>query len=268
MENLMINLMEKHHDEMFENWVEELARAIQQEEKLTPNYAAPITKELFDITFNSLINMDMENRADLRQFYLKILLYNGSPNFITQSIQAFRRVVLKTLIQEDLTKEQVLLVYNRIDRWFDPVITHVVNDCTHTWESTFSQQQEALKEMTAPFIQLFDGLAVMPLVGNISEDRAEIIMNNLLQGINEYKTKTVFLDITGVPIVDTFIAQSIIKAIQAAKLLGAECIIVGTRPETAQTIVHLGIDLSEINKFSSLGKGLIYAIKKLNLSFD
>ncbi|HZG73218.1 MAG TPA: STAS domain-containing protein [Chondromyces sp.] len=263
MEKMITELLENNYDAIKTYWKDELRDAI-QEEIMFETFEKSMVDELFKIIFESLKKVDTKTSSELGVFYSRLVNHNASLNLITLGLQSFRRIALKVLIQEDLTREKILHIYNQIDQWFDPIIAQVVNDCSKTWESTFTQQKNALKELSAPVIQIFDHIAVLPLIGNIDEDRVKIIKENLLFGIAKHQVAIVFLDISGVPVVDTFVAQGLIDTARAAKLLGAECIIVGTRPEIAQTIVGLGIDLSEIRTFNSLHTGLLHTLNKLN----
>ncbi|WP_026696067.1 STAS domain-containing protein [Peribacillus kribbensis] len=268
MEKTIIDILQRNRENLYAAWQQELGEAQEKESLVleSSDKKYPVARELFTIIFESLKKMDTEAEADLRQIYSKILQFNESINLLTKGFQSFRRIALKILLEEELTKDQILQIYNQIDRWFDPVISQVVSHCSEEWESTFMQQEETLRELSAPVIQLFENITVMPLIGTISERRAITIMENLLNGIQRQQAAIVFLDIRGVPVVDTFVAQSIIHSSRAANLLGAECIIVGIRPEIAQTIINLGIDLSEIRTYSSLNQGLLYAVRRLNIS--
>ncbi|WP_316568812.1 STAS domain-containing protein [Neobacillus sp. YIM B06451] len=261
MRTRIIEILNEHRERLLADWKIELHHALPK-----PEYTEGIlATELFDIIFESIKKVDTDSSSDLSAFYSKLMDFNGSLNFLTYGFQGFRRIALKTLLQEDLTKEEVLQVYYEIDRWFDPIISQVVNDCSNDWENALSQQQQTIQELSAPAIQLFDHIIVMPLVGNINERRATTIMESLLRGIEKHKAEIVFLDVSGVPTIDTFVAQSLMNSTTAARLLGTECMIVGMRPEIAQTIIGLGINLSEIKTFGSLNSGLMYAMKELNL---
>jgi rsbT co-antagonist protein RsbR len=122
-------------------------------------------------------------------------------------------------------------------------------------------QKVALQELSAPLIPVFDKITVMPLVGTIDTDRAKKIMENLLQGVVKHRSEVVLIDITGVPVVDTMVAHHIIQAAEAVRLVGAKCLLVGIRPEIAQTIVNLGINLNEIITKNSLKKGVEFALE-------
>jgi rsbT co-antagonist protein RsbR len=123
------------------------------------------------------------------------------------------------------------------------------------------KQNMALLELSTPVIPLMENILVLPVIGTIDSTRAGQIMENLLNSIVKYQGETVLIDISGVPIVDTQVAHHLIKTVQAARLLGARCILVGIRPEFAQTIVKLGIDFHDIVTKNSLQAGLELALE-------
>ena len=137
---------------------------------------------------------------------------------------------------------------------------------TATRESTIRAQTAALQELSAPIIPIYGGVLVLPLIGAIDTQRATAIMETLLEGVAERNARVVLLDITGVPVVDTSVAHHLIQAARAVRLLGAEIVLVGIRPEIAQTIVQLGVDLSGISTMADLQGGVAYALQQLNLT--
>ena len=146
------------------------------------------------------------------------------------------------------------------DNWTSPMNTEIINTYTATWERTVSLQKIALQELSAPLIPVLEGITVMPLVGTIDTDRAKQIMENLLTGVVKHRSEVVLIDITGVPLVDTMVAHHIIQAAEAVRLVGATCILCGIRPEIAQTIVNLGINLNEIITKNTLKRGFEAAL--------
>ena len=132
------------------------------------------------------------------------------------------------------------------------------------WERTVSLQKIALQELSASLIPVFDKISVMPLVGTIDTERAKLIMENLLEGVVKQRAEVVLLDITGVPVVDTMVAHHIIQAADAVRLVGAKCMLVGIRPEIAQTIVTLGINLNDFTTTSTLQRGMQEALGLTN----
>ena len=124
-----------------------------------------------------------------------------------------------------------------------------------------AKQQQALMELSTPVIPLLEHILIVPLIGNIDTARANQIMENILYGITERDAEIVIMDITGVHIVDSTVAHHLIKAYQAAKLLGAKCLLVGMRPEVAQTIVQLDISFDYVDTKSTLAQGIEYALQ-------
>lgn len=124
-------------------------------------------------------------------------------------------------------------------------------------------QQAMLHELSTPLIPLDDGVVIMPLIGTVDSIRAQHVMEMLLEGVAAHNAEIAILDVTGLPVVDTQVAQALIKTAQAVKLLGAEVVLTGIRPELAQTLVGLGVDLSAIVTRSSLQDGVTYALKQL-----
>ena len=115
-------------------------------------------------------------------------------------------------------------------------------------EGVILRQQEELLELSTPVVQLWAGILALPLIGTLDSARTQIVMENLLQAIVTLGAEIAIIDITGVPTVDTLVAQHLLKTISAARLMGADCIISGIRPQIAQTMVHLGLDLNVISK--------------------
>jgi rsbT co-antagonist protein RsbR len=135
-------------------------------------------------------------------------------------------------------------------------------------ESIITRQQEELLELSTPVIKLWDGILAVPLIGTLDSTRTQMVMESLLQRIVETESTLAIIDITGVPTVDTLVAQHLIKTVTAIRLLGAECIISGIRPQIAQTVVHLGIDLQSVSSKSSLSGALALAFKLSGLSVE
>jgi rsbT co-antagonist protein RsbR len=132
-----------------------------------------------------------------------------------------------------------------------------------TREAIIRRQQKEILEMSTPVIKMWDGVVAVPLIGTLDSARTQIVMESLLQKIVETNAKVAILDITGVPTVDTQTAQHLIKTVSATKLMGAECIISGIRPQIAQTIVHLGIDIYDVVTKATMADALNHALSKI-----
>jgi rsbT co-antagonist protein RsbR len=130
-------------------------------------------------------------------------------------------------------------------------------------EEVISRQQREITELSTPVVKLWDGILALPVIGTLDSERTQVVMENLLQHIVEEEAEIAIIDITGVPTVDTLTAQHLLKTVAAARLMGADCIISGIRPQIAQTIVHLGVDLNVISK-ASLADAFAVALRRTN----
>ena len=130
-------------------------------------------------------------------------------------------------------------------------------------EQTISRQQEEMLELSTPVVKLWDGVLALPLIGTLDSARTQVVMESLLTAIVETNSQVAIIDITGVPTVDTLVAQHLIKTITAARLMGADCYLSGIRPAIAQTIVHLGIDLIDVQTKAKLSDAFAVALQRL-----
>ena len=129
-------------------------------------------------------------------------------------------------------------------------------------EEVILRQQQDMLELSTPVVELWDGVLALPLIGTLDSARTQVVMESLLQRIVETGAELAIIDITGVPTVDTLTAQHLIKTVTAARLMGAECIISGIRPQIAQTIVHLGVELSNVVTKATLADAFAIALQK------
>lgn len=132
-------------------------------------------------------------------------------------------------------------------------------------EEIISRQAQEILEVSTPVIQIWDGIVTVPLIGTLDSRRTQQLMEQLLQKIVETGSQVALIDVTGVPTIDTKTAQYLIETISAVRLLGAEVVLTGIRPEIARTLVQLGTDLSNVNTRSSFSAGLLFALNLLKL---
>ena len=133
-------------------------------------------------------------------------------------------------------------------------------------EDTIVRQQREMLELSTPVVSLWEGILAVPLIGTLDSERTQMVMENLLQRIVDTGASIAIVDITGVPTVDTLVAQHLLKTVAAARLMGAECIISGIRPQIAQTIVHLGVDLGNVATKATLADALVLALGRVGAS--
>lgn len=129
-----------------------------------------------------------------------------------------------------------------------------------------SRQQEEMLELSTPVVRLWDGVLALPLIGTLDSARTQVVMQNLLEAIVNTGAEIAIIDITGVPTVDTLVAQHLLKTVAAARLMGADCIISGIRPQIAQTIIHLGVDLANVTTKATLADAFAIALRRSGMS--
>jgi rsbT co-antagonist protein RsbR len=181
----------------------------------------------------------------------------------SQFVLALKRPVFK-LVQQEAganAQQQMALVWV-ITLLVDKMAQWTVTTYQQTREEIIKRQQQDLLELSTPVIKLFEGVLAVPMIGTLDSSRTQVVMETLLQRIVDTGSRLAIIDITGVPTVDTLVAQHLLKTVAAIRLMGAECIISGIRPQIAQTIVHLGIDLQGIASKSSLADALALAMEQ------
>src|SRR5579863_8566937 len=139
---------------------------------------------------------------------------------------------------------------------------HTFNTYQRAREEVINRQQQDLMELSTPVVKLWEGVLALPMIGTLDSARTQTVMETLLQRIVETGSSIAIIDITGVPTVDTLVAQHLLKTVTAIRLMGADCIISGIRPQIAQTIVHLGITLEGVITRATLADALALALKR------
>jgi rsbT co-antagonist protein RsbR len=170
----------------------------------------------------------------------------------------FQRVQARVGASPDQLMSAIWLVSTVVDR----MAQYTVSIFQKTREEVIGRQQQELLELSTPVIKLWDGVLAVPMIGTLDSSRTQLVMEALLQRIVDTGSELAIIDITGVPTVDTLVAQHLLKTVTAIRLMGADCIISGVRPQIAQTIVHLGIDLAGITTKASLADALALALKR------
>jgi rsbT co-antagonist protein RsbR len=149
-----------------------------------------------------------------------------------------------------------------VSELIDRLGLHTVKAFQRTREEVINRQQMELLELSTPVVKLWEGILALPVIGTLDSARTQAVMESLLQKIVETESQVAIIDITGVPTVDTLVAQHLLKTVTALRLMGADCIVSGVRPQIAQTIVHLGVDLQGVVTKASLADALALALKR------
>ena len=264
MNQLVYNFIKQNQDYILTEWMNIM------KENTDERLIKVVSDKMFTQTSSDFIDMiiahveskDREFTLKLSDFAEKVVQLGWPLTFVNEGIQKFLMIVMNGMADKGIVSpDNQMEMVNYLYKWSTPISNEIVNIYSQTWERTVSLQRMALQELSAPLIPVLEGITVMPLVGTIDTERAKQIMENLLTGVVKHRSEVVLIDITGVPVVDTMVAHHIIQAGEAVRLVGAKCILCGIRPEIAQTIVNLGINLNDVITKNTLKKGIEVALE-------
>jgi rsbT co-antagonist protein RsbR len=187
-----------------------------------------------------------------------------APTEVAHGVLALREALFGVLQSEHDDESIGLAVATAIaGRVVDSLALRTFDQYVEGREAVISRQGLQLLELSTPVVQVWEGVVAVPLVGTLDSSRAQVVMETLLDAIVDHRAQIAILDITGVPTVDTLVAQHLLKTVTATRLMGADCVISGIGPQTAQTIVQLGIDLTDITTRATLADALATALSRL-----
>ncbi|ESU31538.1 RsbT co-antagonist protein rsbRA [Bacillus sp. 17376] len=267
MNKIISNYIQAHKQEILDQWIDRTKEEADERviRLVSDRVFQSTSKEFVDLIISNFKGTSEEYNERLTDFAEKVVRLGWPLTFVTKGLHTFNLIVFEGMQKEGVvTQENQMEIVYEFDRWATPMNNEIVSVYSSTWERTVSLQRIALQELSAPLIPVFEGITVMPLVGTIDTERAKQIMENLLKGAVKHRSEVVLIDITGVPVVDTMVAHHIIQAADAVRLIGAKCMLVGIRPEIAQTIVNQGIDLNQFTTKNTLKKGIEAALELTN----
>ncbi|WP_075619256.1 RsbT co-antagonist protein RsbRA [Paenisporosarcina indica] len=267
MNKIIATLVQDNLDEILVNWKELMKEDSEERffQIMSQSVIDNTSREFAELMVSNLLEGENKYENRLNIFTSKVVRFGWSISFVMKAINHFANIVYELLETEKIIVDENIKEYNTIlTNWITPMRDGIVDTYAKTWERTVQLQKIALQELSASLIPVFDKISVMPLVGTIDTERAKLIMENLLEGVVKHRAEVVIIDITGVPVVDTMVAHHIIQAADAVRLVGAKCMLVGIRPEIAQTIVTLGINLKDFTTTSTLQRGVEQALAWTN----
>ncbi|MCW8274912.1 STAS domain-containing protein [Pseudomonas sp. PCH199] len=236
------------------------------------------TSEFFHLLLSGLDKGNGQNVAapgwdEIRQFLEKLSHSRALLGHDSQQTASFIFALkgpLFVLLQNHYQDSPATLVEQvwGISELLDALGMHTIRTFQKSRESVIKRQQEELLELSTPVIKLWDGVLALPMIGTLDSQRTQVVMESLLQRIVDTGSEIAIIDITGVATVDTLVAQHLLKTVTAIRLMGADCIISGVRPQIAQTIVHLGLDLQGVVTKANLADALKLALTRLGLSIS
>jgi rsbT co-antagonist protein RsbR len=275
MKNESIKIFQKKRKQILESWMKfQLSDDSLREDLITNEELRSQSEELVNTFIDSLTD---ENIDDPRSSSFDGVIDILAGISISRAKQGFTpretgvyifslKDSLISMLQTEIKDPQELFLQTlKIGRVIDSFGVSTFETFIKGREEVILRQTDEIAEISTPVIRVWDGILALPIIGTLDSSRTQVVMENLLQEIVESGSSIAILDISGVPAVDSLVAQHLIKTVSATRLMGAECIISGIRPEIAQTVVHLGIDLSQIETKASLASALKAAFALLQL---
>lgn len=275
MKNEAIKILQKKRKSIFESWMKfQLQDESLREDLMTNEELRKQSEELLDSIISNLTDISLDDPNDeafepVREILSGISISRARQGYSPRETGAFVFTLKDSLVgalQQELKDPTELFTQSlKINKLIDSLGITTFETFIKGREEVILRQTDEMAEISTPVIRVWDGILALPIIGTLDSSRTQMVMENLLQQIVETGSGIAILDISGVPAVDSLVAQHLIKTVSATRLMGAECIISGIRPEIAQTVVHLGIDLSNVITKASLASALRTAFTILQL---
>lgn len=268
-----IDLIRSHQEPLLAAWAGNLAGSSQaQDGRLSSRELDSQVREFWRLFLDALSATDVSAVArvewqDIRRFLEELSRERVLKGFNSSETASFIFSLKRPLfevIQQGYANDPALLGDQlwAISELIDQLGLHTVSVFQKTREDVIQRQQEEMLELSTPVVKLWEGVLALPMIGTLDSQRTQVVMESLLQRIVDTGSEIAIIDITGVPTVDTLVAQHLLKTVTAIRLMGADAIISGVRPQIAQTIVHLGLDLNGIVTKANLADALALALKR------
>jgi len=265
-------IIRRHEEEIRTNWLAQASAAVRRVDLMSDKEFQSQSRELLASIAEGAQSGDITHLDSAAWSHARELLTSMSAS---RAVQGFKPSETATFV---LSLKQPLFIAIRKelsgspDAMFDEIwnatllldkLSLITADAfLATREQLIVRQQQEMMELSTPVVKLWEGVLALPIIGTLDSARTQVIMESLLGAVVQTNSKVAIIDITGVPTVDTLVAQHLLKTITAARLMGAECIISGVRPQIAQTIVHLGIDLGQMITKAKLADAFALALQK------
>ena len=256
----MAAYLRDHQDKLVGRWTELVVTGLRGRSSATE--VRRELEDLYSLLIRAISGADDQAAGELRAA-LAELSRSRARNGFTPSETALAVFALKDAVYELVADTADLMPeYFAFSRMMDGLGLHTFETYAAARERNIADQAQAMLELSTPVVRLWEGIIAVPLVGTLDSARAQLVMEKLLETLIATGAEHAVLDITGVSTVDTEVAQHLLKTVSAARLLGAECIVSGIRPQVAQTIVSLGIEFGDIATKATLADALAYALNR------
>lgn len=275
MKNESVKVLQRKKKQILETWMKfQLADEGLREDLMSNDELRKQSEDLLNILIDNLNDDNLSNPASqdfepvidiLSAVSISRAKQGFSPRETGIFVFSLKDALLNILQQEIKDPTELYQQSLKISKLIDSFGITTFETFIKGREDVILRQTDEINEISTPVIRVWDGILALPIIGTLDSSRTQIVMESLLQEIVESGSSIAILDISGVPAVDSLVAQHLIKTVSATRLMGAECIISGIRPEIAQTVVHLGINLSDVTTKSTLASALKTAFTMLQL---
>jgi rsbT co-antagonist protein RsbR len=275
MKNESIKIFQRKKKSILESWIKlQLQDETLREDLMSNDDLRSQSEELLDIIITnlsdeSLADSNSEAHEPINELLSTISIARAKQGYTPREtgtyVFSLKEALINTLQQEIKDPVELYDQTIKINKFIDGLGVRTFETFIKGREDVILRQTDEITEISTPVIRVWDGILALPIIGTLDSARTQVVMENLLQEIVESGSSIAILDISGVPTVDSLVAQHLIKTVSATRLMGAECIISGIRPEIAQTVVHLGIDLSTVITKATLASALKAAFTMLRL---
>ena len=270
-------LIQKHEGEILQDWVQAQMTAatarpdLMQKAELEDQSRGMLESLKHALATGDTVDIKGSAWQGAREILASISQSRARQGFTPSETATFVFSIKEPIfarLQRDLAKDPAALAAETwlINVLIDKLALHTIEVFQKGREEVISRQQRTMLELSTPVVELWEGILALPLIGTLDSERTQLVMESLLTRIVETGAAIAIIDITGVPTVDTLVAQHLLKTVAAARLMGADCLISGIRPQIAQTIVHLGVELGDVTSKATLSGAFAVALKRTGLA--
>ena len=268
----LLGAIQENRELVREEWLKQLKSAVRRQDLISDRELASQVTELVTAMAEVPAGTTLEDFTargwePLKDMLADLSVSRATVGFTPSETALFVLSVkpsLFALARQNWEKDATAL-FNEItvaSNFIDKLALYTTDSYIHGRDQVIARQQEEMLELSTPVVMLWEGIVALPLIGTLDSARTQVVMESLLQAVVQTNARIAIIDITGVPTVDTLVAQHLLKTITAARLMGAECILSGIRPQIAQTIVHLGINLEDVITKAKLSDAFRLALER------
>jgi rsbT co-antagonist protein RsbR len=270
------SVLNQHRDEILAEWTREMSFATRRSDLIKDSEVQAQCSRFIQLLSQAVsaagTNIQSNAYDAMREMLTDISRSRAAQGFSARETASFIFSMKRpffTAIREELSSDPAAMageMWNATEL-LDTLGLFTTEMYLKSREEVIRRQQEEMLELSTPVVKLWEGILALPLIGTLDSARTQVVMESLLESIVQTNSRVAIIDITGVPTVDTVVAQHLLKTVTAARLMGADCIISGVRPQIAQTIVHLGINLLDVTTKATMSDAFGLALQKSGFSF-